>query len=98
VTQQNAANAEESASAAEQLSSQASELKNMVLQFHLSKRRESTPIYGKTTTTTEKLKVTPERRSPANTNPPKPKASIEVKPDKVLPLDSMDDDDFDDFK
>jgi methyl-accepting chemotaxis protein len=97
VTQQNAANAEESASAAEQLNSQAAELKSMVATFTLSKKATGASPYQKSA---PKLNITPERRSPT---PPaaaqkKPKAAVEVKPDNVLPLDSMDDDDFGDFK
>ena len=93
VTQQNAANAEESASAAEELNSQAAELKNMVSQYRLSST-VSRPTYS-----TNKLNVTPERERrhdkpmKANTS----KKSVEVKPDKLLPLDSFDDDDFSDF-
>ena len=47
------------------------------------------------------LHVTGERDRRTPTQSPvmnKPKKAIEVKPDKLLPLDSMDDDDFDDFK
>jgi methyl-accepting chemotaxis protein len=98
VTQQNAANAEESASAAEELNSQAAELKSMVATFTLSKKAGAA-TFSKPVT---QLNVTPERRKPTPPATAKaakpPKAAIEVKPDNVLPLDSMDDDDFDDFK
>ena len=93
VTQQNAANAEESASAAEQLNSQAAELKSMVNLYKLS-NSSSRSAYN----ASNGLHVTGERDRRMPSKPmSKPKA-IEVKPDKMLPLDSMDDDDFDDFK
>jgi len=97
VTQQNAANAEESASAAEQLNSQAAELKGMVSQYRLSQDAISPTSYS----APRNLNVTSERdrRQPAKQLPMNsPKKSYEVKPENVLPLDSMDDDDFDDFK
>jgi len=93
VTQQNAANAEESASAAEQLNSQAAELKNMVDSFTLSKKSGGSK-YRKPATP---LKPTAERRKPQLPQN-KAKASLEIKPESVLPLDNLDDDDFDDFK
>jgi methyl-accepting chemotaxis protein len=89
VTQQNAANAEESAAAAEELSSQAAELKSMVNQYVLSN--------GSSNRSFSPLNVTGERNRRTPQLPNKPHKAIEVKPDKLLPLDSMDDDDFSDF-
>jgi methyl-accepting chemotaxis protein len=96
VTQQNAANAEESASAAEQLNSQASELKTMVLTFSLSKKSGSSMHTGKRPTAVQRN--IPDRRGPQKQLPQKKPAGYEVKPENILPLDSLDDDDFDDFK
>jgi methyl-accepting chemotaxis protein len=95
VTQQNAANAEESAAAAEQLSGQSAELKSMVNSFSLSKKS------GRTFTQKPAPKLTmnsaPKKSfgKPLSVN--KPKNSVEVKPDTILPLDNLDDDDFADF-
>ncbi|MCL1827626.1 MAG: methyl-accepting chemotaxis protein, partial [Candidatus Cloacimonetes bacterium] len=92
-TQQNAANAEESASASEELTSQAAELKEMVNSFALSRtgqrriERSSRP----------KPPPTPPTNKRNNSAPQKP-AGYEVKPENLLPLDSFDDGDFDDFK
>jgi methyl-accepting chemotaxis protein len=88
VTQQNAANAEESASAAEELTSQAAELKNMVSTFSVSRRE--TGGYRPTSKQTKLI---------SNKTPNKPKqinnpSNYEVKPDSLLPLDNLDDDDF----
>jgi methyl-accepting chemotaxis protein len=93
VTQQNAANAEESASAAEELNSQAAELKNMVNTFSLSKKSgNSMPNHRRPSPSLT------DRRSPAKHISHKKTSGYEVKPENVLPLDSMDDDDFDDFR
>jgi len=97
VTQQNAANAEESASAAEELTSQAAELKTMVNTFHLTRKagggRGGATNYNRPTT------KAPERRTaPKQLPPTKKPAGYEVKPENVLPLDSLDDSDFGDFK
>lgn len=93
VTQQNAANAEESASAAEELNSQAAELKSMVYQFKLSKKSQALASRPKQT-----YNVNTERRNSKQIPHQKSKDSYEVKPENILPLDSIDDDDFDDFK
>ena len=92
VTQQNAANAEESASAAEELNSQAAELKSMVDQFTLSKKSVSSNQYKK-----QSHQITNDRRNAKQLPNRKQKNSYEVKPENVLPLDSIDDDDFSDF-
>jgi methyl-accepting chemotaxis protein len=86
VTQQNAANAEESAAAAEQLNGQAAELKSMVNSFTLTKSSSRHSV---------------KHHAPA-VAPPKAIAhkkpgGYEVKPENILPLDSFDDDDFADF-
>ena len=93
VTQQNAANAEESASAAEELNSQAAELKSMVDQFTLSKKSVSSNQYKK-----QSHQITNDRRNTKQLPNKKHKNSYEVKPENILPLDALDDDDFDDFK
>jgi len=90
VTQQNAANAEESAAAAEELNSQAAELKSTVIQYKLSNGGASNKSYGP-------LHVTGERNKRTTQIQNKPHKAIEVKPDKFLPLDGLDDDDFNDF-
>jgi methyl-accepting chemotaxis protein len=84
VTQQNAANAEESAAAAEELNSQAAELKFMVNQYKLS-NGSSNQSYSSTNLIGNKDRRTPQK-------------AIELKPDKLLPLNNPDDDDdFNDF-
>ncbi|MCK9329159.1 MAG: methyl-accepting chemotaxis protein [Candidatus Cloacimonetes bacterium] len=93
VTQQNAANAEESASAAEELNSQAAELKNMVNQFTLSQKRHSYNNSKK-----PNKQIPNERRNTKQIPHQKPKNSYELNPENILPLDNVDDDDFDDFK
>jgi len=96
VTQQNAANAEESASAAEELTSQAAELKNMVNTFNISRKSSSRGGASNYKPTTAKGS---DRRTPPKQIPQAKKpAGYEVKPENVLPLDSLDDDDFGDFK
>ena len=90
VTQQNAANAEQSAAAAEELNSQAAELKSMVNQYKLSNGGASNKSYSPLNVTGER-----NRRAPQLQN--KSQKAIEVKPDKLIPLDSFDDDDFSDF-
>ena len=96
VTQQNAANAEESAAAAEQLNSQAAELKGMVDNFTLAKKYGGIQKYQ--SQPNKSLVMTQERRkTPAQISYPKQMKALEIKPDKVLPMDSFDDD-FDDFK
>ena len=95
VTQQNAANAEESASAAEQLTSQANELKGMVNTFNLSKKTaESTTSYSKPK---QQATSQADKRAPMKQLGHKKPAGYEMKPENVLPLDSMDEDDFADF-
>jgi methyl-accepting chemotaxis protein len=87
VTQNNAANAEESASAAEELNEQATSLKRMVNTFNVSRKQNNigyAPI--KPVKPVKQEKVVHE----------KPKG-IEVRPESVLPLDSVDDDDFMEF-
>jgi len=97
VTQQNAANAEESASAAEELTSQAAELKTMVNTFTIS--RKAGAGRGGASNYTRPTTKAPERRGPTKQLPPSKKpAGYEVKPENVLPLDSLDDSDFGDFK
>ena len=93
VTQQNAANAEESASAAEELNSQAAELKSMVNQFTLSKKSHAVTQTRKPT-----HQISNERRNTKQIPHQKANNSYEVKPENILPLDNIDDDDFDDFK
>jgi len=97
VTQQNAANAEESASASEQLTSQAAELKNMINTFTLARRNTSRgggSNYRPATTSQPTNRRTPPKQIPQAKKP----TGYEVKPENVLPLDSLDDDDFGDFK
>jgi len=97
VTQQNAANAEESASASAELTSQANELKNMINTFNI--RRPATSRSGGASNYKPKSQPTAERRTPPKPNAQAKKPSgYEVKPENVLPLDSLDDDDFGDFK
>jgi methyl-accepting chemotaxis protein len=90
VTQQNASNAEESASAAEELSSQAAELKKMVNSFNVSKQRQNI-AYSQ-----PKPVNTPKQQTRSHQDNRKPDG-YEVKPESILPLDSVDDVDFDDF-
>jgi len=98
VTQQNAANAEESASAAEELTSQAAELKNMVNTFNISRksggRSGGASNYHRQAPPKTNDRRTPPRQIPQTKKP----GGYEVKPENVLPLDSLDDDDFGDFK
>ncbi len=90
VTQQSAANAEESASAAEELNGQAAELQNMVAQFNLN--RKAVNYHQK------KRNNQLERRGPKQISHKKPQNAYEVKPEHILPLDELDDSDFEDFK
>ena len=94
VTQQNAANAEESAAAAEQLSGQSAELKNMVNSFILSKKSSSN--FTKKPPKQHFNQASKPKTSPSMISN-KPKNAVEIKPDAVLPLDSLDDDDFINF-
>jgi len=96
VTQQNAANAEESASASEQLTSQATELKNMINTFTLARRTSSRggSSNHKHVSATSSDRRTPPKQIPQAKKP----AGYEVKPENMLPLDSLDDADFGDFK
>jgi len=100
VTQQNAANAEESASAAEELTSQAAELKTMVNTFHLTRKAGGGASRGASNYRQAPPTKGPERRTPTKQLPPTSKrpGGYEVKPENVLPLDSLDDSDFGDFK
>jgi len=100
VTQQNAANAEESASAAEQLTSQAAELKTMVNSFNISRksaggRSGGASNYRQNTAPKPQERRTTQKQIPHQTKKP---GGYEVKPENVLPLDSLDDGDFGDFK
>ena len=90
VTQQNAANSEESASASEQLTSQAAELKGMVGSFTLSSQNKNAFVPKKPTMSHVDKRM--QRQLPYS----KPKG-YEVKPEAVLPLESLEDDDFHDF-
>ena len=74
VTQQNAANAQESAAAAEELNSQAAELKGMVGTFVISKNSNKRENYYPSNNYDQK----------------RTKKSIEIKPDVILPLDDFD--------
>jgi len=99
VTQQNAANAEESASAAEELTSQAAELKTMVNTFHLTRKAGGGASRGGATNYNRPTTKAPERRTTKQLPPTSKKpGGYEVKPENVLPLDSLDDSDFGDFK
>jgi len=84
VTQQNAANAEQSASAAQELTSQASELKSMVNTFRINKS-------GHPDLASSASSVTVSQRQIPYIN--KTNKYIET-PQKVLPLDTIDDDDW----
>jgi|GEM_PF-1165430 len=88
LTQRNAANAEESASAAEELNSQASELGSMVREFTLSQ------AHGRGKGRGGRVE---DRRRPQKALPGKSAAMYEVSPDKVLPLDDVEEGDFKDF-
>ncbi|MCL2689254.1 MAG: methyl-accepting chemotaxis protein [Chitinispirillia bacterium] len=92
VTQENAANSEESASAAEELSAQSSELANIVAKFKLTNSSGSHRS-SSARPAARPAQVADKRRSAA-----KPKAlpapSKSVKSDHIIPLD---DDDFGDF-
>jgi len=88
VTQQNAANAEQSASAAEELRGQAGDLKQMVNEFKISRDNRVNANVSVTPTMPKTNKQIPYSKKPAG---------YEVVPEKVLPLDSLDDDMFNDF-
>jgi len=95
VTQQNAANAEESASASEELSSQAAELKNMINTFTLARRNTSRGGGSNYKPTQSNVRKAPPKQLPPTAKKP---SGYEVKPENILPLDNLDDDDFGDFK
>jgi len=92
VTQQNASNSEESASAAEELSSQSSDLSHMVGTFKLNNRpdeqlAEPTQIQKES----EKKQKKTEQEKQAKTKPIKNK---EIKPEDVIPMDDKELKDF----
>jgi len=95
IVQQNAANAEESASASEEMNAQAEQLKDYVgelVQLVTGKRAQDAG-----TTRTRTIKSA--NRNPQSTKPGSKKMlahdSKEVRPDQVIPFDE--DDDFKDF-
>ncbi len=89
VTQQSAANAEESASAAEELNGQSSELHNMVSQFKLNRQSFN---YNK-----KRNSQVSDRRNQQKLVTRKSNEIYEINPEHILPLDEMDDSDFEDF-
>ncbi|MCD4651190.1 MAG: hypothetical protein K8S56_05310, partial [Candidatus Cloacimonetes bacterium] len=90
LTQRNAANAEESAAAAEELSSQSAELKSMANEFELSKSSYGSGIRQTIERRKEPRKITNGKA--------KPNDMYEIDPSKILPLDEVDEDDFESFK
>ncbi|MCD4650468.1 MAG: hypothetical protein K8S56_01575, partial [Candidatus Cloacimonetes bacterium] len=88
LTQHSAANAEESAAAAEELSSQSAELKGMVSEFTLS-NTSSNEIRQNIERRVEPRKITNGKKKPSD--------MYEVDPSKVLPLDEVDEGDFENF-
>lgn len=100
VTQQNAANAEESASAAEELTSQAEEMKGYVNELVALVGGKA----GQATTTQDrparrkapvvKRAAAPEKRKALAAPKRKQAARKEVNPEKVIPLDDKDFEDF----
>lgn len=92
VTQGNAANAEESASASEELSAQARELSDMVAVLIRTVRGERAAVAsGLSTTTTEHVSANVHR---ATASVRRHQQSAAVRPEQVIPLD---DDDLADF-
>jgi len=103
VTQQNAANAEESASASEQLSAQAASLREMVQEFTLTTPGRSSGYHPAVATATPAGRTlgTSDQTfhqiaAKARTRPATPqKTKVKVGAEKTIPLD--DDADFGDF-
>jgi methyl-accepting chemotaxis protein len=92
VTQQNAANSEESASASEELNGQTEELNALVSEFKLSTDGSTKKklISAKSTISNDVKKV----KKPKGNNKPKKAAKLVAKPEAVIPLD---DDELRDF-
>lgn len=90
VTQQSAANAEESASAAEELNGQSSELQNMVSMFNLNRR--SAGFHA------QKKSYLNDRRQTKQLVNKKQERNYELKPEQIIPLEDLNDEDFEYFK
>jgi methyl-accepting chemotaxis protein len=88
VTQMNAASTEESAAAAEELNSQTDELKKMLSTFKVSRNIQNIQRI----THSNKKNVNKQSK-----NTVKQPVGYEMKADNILPLDSLDDDDFETF-
>jgi methyl-accepting chemotaxis protein len=83
ITQQNAANSEESASAAEELSGQAQEMQSMVSSFKLSNTSSNRPAVRPTVTHSSPAKKKPEKVLVGAGK----KSSAGSDPAKVIPFD-----------
>ena len=97
VVQQNAANAEESASASEEMNAQAEQLKDYVGDLVVLVTGKNQQTAKKPSVRKQKAVYTAHKPGPAPANNKKMLAhpGTEVKPDQVIPFD--DDDDFKDF-